>query len=86
MTARSTGSGALAMLGRDSRPRTVSWLGFTGNTVTPREPNRFSIRMLPTAPSASVAPISATVFGSIILRTGSTSEAEYIPRPGTLER
>ena len=67
-TARSTCSGTAAMLGTHAMPKTDLWRGLTGKSARPSERIRFSMMVLPTVPSVSVAPIRAIVLGSSILR------------------
>src|SRR4029077_14494579 len=70
ITAKSTGPGTSVILGKALMPRTLVRFRLTGKRLPPKE-RRFSIRVRPTLLVASVAPISATVFGfNIARRTG----------------
>jgi len=65
ITARSTGSGICATPGYALIPSTFDRFGLTGNTVPPNGlPIRFQRSVRPTLPAFSLAPITATDFGS----------------------
>ena len=51
-----------------------------GNSSRPSERKRFSMMVLPTVPSVSVAPMTAIVLGSSIRRTGTTPPYRKAPQ------
>ena len=71
ITARSTSSGTSSTVGYALMPRTFTRFRFTGKIVPPNElVMRFQSMVLPTLPSRSVAPITATLRGEKIGSSG----------------